>query len=80
MALADHAGVSAEMYLTEHVLFCWRDSIDPLQLGRRLDFNALGCEHSRKPDVFYDLVRDVSPGLHIDIFAREQHSEFWGAV
>jgi hypothetical protein len=49
------AGVSAEMFLTEHGLFYWRDSIAPLQLGRRLDFNPPGREYSGKPDVFYDL-------------------------
>ncbi len=76
MALADSAGVGAEMTSPEHVLFCRRGSIDLLKLGRRLDFNAPGREHSRKLDVFYDLVRDVSPGPRIDIFAREQQSGF----
>lgn len=68
------------MYSTEHVLFCRKGDLELLQLGRRLDFAAPVREHSRKPDVFYDLVRDVSPGPRIDIFAREPHDGFetWG--
>ena len=43
-------------------------------------FNANRREHSRKPDEFYDLVRRVSPGPRIDIFAREKRDGFdiWG--
>ena len=37
-------------------------------------------EHSRKPDEFYDLVREVSPGPRIDVFSREKREGFdqWG--
>jgi len=68
------------MYSTEHVLFCRRGNLDLLQLGRRLDFAAPRREHSRKPDIFYDLVRDVSPGPRLDMFARESRDGFdlWG--
>jgi N6-adenosine-specific RNA methylase IME4/predicted XRE-type DNA-binding protein len=68
------------MYSTEHVLFARRGSLDLLQKGKRLDFSAKVREHSRKPDVFYDLVRTVSPGPRIDMFAREKRDGFevWG--
>ena len=69
------------MYSTELCLFCRRGNLDLLVNGRRLDFEAKVREHSRKPDEFYDLVRDVSPGPRIDMFAREPHEGFetWGA-
>jgi N6-adenosine-specific RNA methylase IME4 len=68
------------MYSTEHVVFARRGSLDLLVKGRRLDFEAKVREHSRKPDEFYDLVRDVSPGPRIDMFAREEREGFtpWG--
>lgn len=64
------------MYTTEHVLFCSKGSLPLLAIGRRLDFVAKGREHSRKPDVFYDLVREVSPGPRIDVFSREKREGF----
>lgn len=68
------------MYSTELALFCRRGNLDLLQLGRRVDFAATVREHSRKPDEFYDLVREVSPGPRLDMFAREEHEGFdvWG--
>lgn len=37
-------------------------------------------EHSRKPDIFYKLVREATPEPRIDIFARRRHYGFdaWG--
>lgn len=64
------------MYSTEHVVFARKGNLDLLQLGKRLDFSAKVREHSRKPDVFYDLVRDVSPGPRIDVFSREMREGF----
>jgi N6-adenosine-specific RNA methylase IME4 len=68
------------MYSTELAVFARRGSLDLLVKGRRLDFNAKVREHSRKPDEFYDLVRDVSPGPRIDMFSREARDGFdqWG--
>ena len=68
------------MYDTEHVLFCRRGSLDLLKLGKQLGFKAKVREHSRKPDEFYDLVREVSPGPRIDVFSREKREGFdqWG--
>jgi N6-adenosine-specific RNA methylase IME4 len=68
------------MYSTEHVLFCRRGSLRLEKLGMRLDFAAKVREHSRKPDEFYDLVRQASPGPRIDVFSREVRDGFdqWG--
>jgi N6-adenosine-specific RNA methylase IME4 len=37
-------------------------------------------QHSRKPDYFYNMVRRVTAGRRIDIFAREEREGFiaWG--
>lgn len=39
-------------------------------------FEAPRREHSRKPAYFYDLIRRVTGGSRIDMFAREQHDGF----
>jgi N6-adenosine-specific RNA methylase IME4 len=64
------------MYSTEHVLFCRKGSLQLEKLGLRLDFHAKVREHSRKPDEFYELVRQASPGPRIDIFSREAREGF----
>jgi len=68
------------MYSTEHILFCTKGSLPLLKKGERLDFNAKVREHSRKPEIFYDLVCKVSPAPRIDMFGREAHKGFdvWG--
>ena len=68
------------MYSTEHVLFCHRGGLRLEKLGLRLDFSAKVREHSRKPDEFYSLVRQASPGPRIDMFSREKRDGFdsWG--
>jgi N6-adenosine-specific RNA methylase IME4 len=68
------------MYSTEHVLFGRVGSLDVLRDGLRLDFTAPRREHSRKPDVFYDRVRQASPGPRLELFARERRDGFdgWG--
>jgi len=68
------------MYSTEHVLFGRRGSLPLMKLGERLDFHAKTSGHSRKPDVFYELVTRVSPLPRINLFAREHRPGFvsWG--
>jgi N6-adenosine-specific RNA methylase IME4 len=68
------------MRSTEHVLFCRRGKLDLQKVGMRLDFSGKVREHSRKPDVFYDLVREASPGPRLDYFSRQEHDGFegWG--
>lgn len=64
------------MYSTEHCLFGQIGSLPLLKLGKRLDFNAKVREHSRKPDEFYNLVREVSPEPRLDYFSREKREGF----
>ena len=59
--------------VTELVLFGVRGkNARTLQPGRT-QVNYLGTrkrEHSRKPDEFYDIVEQCSPGPHLELFAR----------
>ena len=64
------------MYSTEHILFGRIGFLELLKKGKRLDFSAKVREHSRKPDEFYNLVREVSPEPRIDIFSREKREGF----
>lgn len=68
------------MYSTEHVLFGRIGSLDLERMGLRLDFSAPVTGHSRKPDVFYDLVRQASPEPRLEMFARQGRDGFdvWG--
>jgi len=64
------------MYSTEHCLFARIGNLPLVKLGRRLDFRDTVREHSRKPDKFYNLVREVSPEPRIDMFSREERDGF----
>jgi N6-adenosine-specific RNA methylase IME4 len=68
------------MYDTEHVLFARRGGLPLTQLGLRLSFDAPVAGHSVKPDVFYDRVRNASPGPRLEMFARRKRDGFtpWG--
>jgi N6-adenosine-specific RNA methylase IME4 len=68
------------MYNTEHVLFGRIGTQKLEKLGVKLAFNAPGRQHSRKPDEFYDIVRQISPEPRVDLFAREPRPGFrvWG--
>jgi len=56
---------------TEHCLFAVRGSMR-LQVSRGLPTAWLWPRepHSVKPDAFYDLVREASPGPYLELFAR----------
>ncbi len=64
------------MYSTEHCLFARIGNLPLLKLGKRLDFEAKVREHSRKPDEFYNLIKEVSPEPRIDMFSREKRDGF----
>jgi len=64
------------MYSTELCLFGHIGSLSLLKLGKRIDFNAKVREHSRKPEEFYNLVREVSPEPRWDVFGREKHDGY----
>lgn len=64
------------MYSTEHCLFGRIGSLPLLKMGMRLEFQAKVREHSRKPDIFYEIVREASPEPRIDMFSREKREGF----
>jgi N6-adenosine-specific RNA methylase IME4 len=56
---------------TEHVVFATRGSLPIAAADRRRNiFAAPKRAHSAKPDCFYDLVEQVSPGPYVELFAR----------
>ncbi len=64
------------MYSTEFVLFGRIGYLSVIKKGLRTDFAGKVREHSRKPDEFYELVRQASPDPRIDIFSREKREGF----
>ncbi len=66
--------------VTEHVLFCTRGRLPARNRSLVTAFMAPRAEHSEKPDAFYDLVRKLSPGPRLDLFARREREGFtvWG--
>jgi len=56
---------------TEHVLFCVRGSLKITGTWPTLFLWPRIGKHSRKPDAFYDLVEQASPGPYVELFARE---------
>ena len=68
--------------VTELLLFGVRGSMRTLPPGRRM-VNLLPVrkrEHSRKPDEFYDLIEQCSPGPRLELFARHPKEGWqqWG--
>lgn len=64
----------------EIALFGVRGHLPPLRNDIRTWFMADRRQHSRKPDEFYSLVEQVSPGPRIDFFSREKRPGWdqWG--
>lgn len=66
---------------TEHVMFGVRGSAPiPGELRVANYFEGPRTEHSRKPDVFLDLVETVSPGPYLEMFSRRARLgwDVWG--
>lgn len=72
---------------TEFVLFCRRGTLPALaRVGRtsfdwKRPYDARGKpRHSAKPPEFYDMVRRLSPGPRVDLFARDPREgwDVWG--
>lgn len=68
------------MYNTEHVLFGRIGHLLLLQNGIKLSFNGSLRKHSKKPNIFYEIVSTVSPPPRLELFARDAHDGFdlWG--
>jgi N6-adenosine-specific RNA methylase IME4 len=66
---------------TEHVIFAVRGKapIEPAKRARNW-FAAPKTGHSRKPDLFYEMVERVSPGPYLELFARRRRYgwDVWG--
>jgi N6-adenosine-specific RNA methylase IME4 len=65
---------------TEHCLFAVRGSLR-LRAKRALPTAYFWprTAHSVKPDTFYDLVEEASPGPYLELFARRQRLG-WDAI
>ena len=68
--------------VTEILLFGLKGRMRTLKPGRS-QVNLLSTrkrEHSRKPDEFYHLIEDCSPGPYLELFAREKRAGWtqWG--
>jgi N6-adenosine-specific RNA methylase IME4 len=59
---------------TEHVVFAVRGSLPTNARDIRTSFGASSGAHSAKPDAFYDLVEQASPGPYLELFARRARS------
>lgn len=66
---------------SEHILFCVRGSLRTTQQPPRPTVFFLPREaHSVKPQFFYDLAREQSPGAYVELFARTRRPgwDAWG--
>jgi N6-adenosine-specific RNA methylase IME4 len=70
------------MFNAEHVLFGYRGKLKLQRVGLKVAFEAPAPrgQHSVKPDAFYDLVRQASPGPRACLFMDRQLDGFtcWG--
>jgi N6-adenosine-specific RNA methylase IME4 len=66
----------------EPILVGKRGSLKPLRRWDSAWFNwkRMGRAHSRKPDAMLDVVEQVSPGPHLELFARRARFgwDYWG--
>ena len=65
---------------TEHFLFCVRGSLPLNNHSLPTAYLWHRLPHSVKPEAFYDLVEEASPGPHLEMFARRQRLgwDTWG--
>lgn len=67
---------------TEFVIYAYKGNINVNQRGKFIDtiFTEKLREHSRKPDIFYEMIKTNTPDSRIDIFSREKREGFeqWG--
>jgi N6-adenosine-specific RNA methylase IME4 len=68
--------------VTELLLFGTRGALRTLAPGRRMVnvVNSRKREHSRKPDQFYEVIEQCSPGPYLELFARHPRAGWrqWG--
>lgn len=66
---------------TEHVLFGVKGRLSLSNGNTPTHFTADRTAHSAKPDAFYELVENCSPGAYLELFARRPRPNWtvWGA-
>jgi len=62
----------------EHLLFCRRGKLKTIGTfpetvieAKRPYVNGYPC-HSKKPEIFYEIIESISPGPYLELFARNQ--------
>lgn len=67
-------------FRNEYCLMGYRGKFKINKIGIPTNFSSKVKEHSRKPDVFYEIVRQLGDSPMIDIFSREKREGFeqWG--
>jgi len=65
---------------TEHCLFCVRGKLKLIGPAAPTAILAARLPHSQKPEEFYRMVEEQSPGPHLELFARRQRNGWatWG--
>ena len=65
---------------TEHLLFCVRGSLKTRGTWPTLVLLPRIGVHSVKPDTFYDLIEQASPGPYVELFSRRHRLgwDVWG--
>jgi N6-adenosine-specific RNA methylase IME4 len=64
---------------TEQVIVAVRGKLPFLRKDQPNVFFAPRGEHSRKPALFHDIVESMSPGPHLELFARPPLRRGWAA-
>ena len=65
---------------TEHVLFALKGALPTNVNDVPTHFQARRTKHSKKPDLFLDIVETASPGPYLEMFARRRRMgwDVWG--
>jgi N6-adenosine-specific RNA methylase IME4 len=65
---------------TEHLIVARRGNLPFLTTGRGTWYVASRSAHSQKPDVFLDMIEEMSPGPYVELFSRRHRLgwDVWG--
>lgn len=65
---------------TEHLIVAKRGNLPFLRAGRGTWYAAKRGRHSQKPDLFIDLIEEMSPAPRVELFARRHRIgwDVWG--
>jgi N6-adenosine-specific RNA methylase IME4 len=67
-------------FTEEFVLFGYRGGMKLDKIGKSTRFFEKRGRHSRKPNIFFEIIKEVSPEPRVSIFEREKREGFdvWG--